>query len=99
MVDSFSPLPYNQQVAHSRRLAVGMTSIILAVCLVGWIGVPKFMLGFERAGLITLLVSIGTVGTGAVIFNFLTLIEGIIYLTKSDEEFYRLYMAGRKEWF
>jgi TM2 domain-containing membrane protein YozV len=98
MVDSFSPPPYNQQVAHSRRLAVGITAIALAVFGAGWIGVPKFMLGFNRAGLITLLVSIGTFGAGAVIFNFLTLIEGIIYLTKSDEEFYRLYMAGQKDW-
>jgi TM2 domain-containing membrane protein YozV len=98
MVDSFSPPPYNQQAAHNRRLAVGITSIVLAICQVGWIGVPKFMLGFNRAGLITLLVSIGTCGAAVVIFNVLTLIEGIIYLTKSDEEFYRLYMAGQKDW-
>jgi hypothetical protein len=27
------------------------------------------------------------------------LIEGIIYLTKSDEDFVRTYVDGRKEWF
>jgi hypothetical protein len=27
------------------------------------------------------------------------LIEGILYLTKSDEEFYRTYVLGKKEWF
>lgn len=27
------------------------------------------------------------------------LIEGIIYLTKSDEDFYNTYQAGRKPWF
>jgi hypothetical protein len=27
------------------------------------------------------------------------LIEGIIYLTKSDPEFYWTYVVGRKEWF
>ncbi|MEY4085705.1 MAG: hypothetical protein RL074_1492, partial [Bacteroidota bacterium] len=27
------------------------------------------------------------------------LIEGIIYLTKSDEEFYQTYQVGQKHWF
>ncbi|MEX0716039.1 MAG: hypothetical protein WD066_05605 [Planctomycetaceae bacterium] len=27
------------------------------------------------------------------------LVEGIIYLTKSDEEFYQTYIVGKKEWF
>jgi hypothetical protein len=27
------------------------------------------------------------------------LIEGIIYLTKSDAEFYNTYVANKKEWF
>jgi hypothetical protein len=27
------------------------------------------------------------------------LIEGIIYLTKTDEDFVRTYVDGRKEWF
>ena len=26
-------------------------------------------------------------------------VEGIVYLTKSDEEFYNTYQAGRKPWF
>ena len=29
----------------------------------------------------------------------IALIEGIIYLTKSDEEFERIYVAGQKYWF
>ena len=99
MVDSFSPPPYNQQVAHSKKMAVGILSIILFMTGTGWIGIPKFMLGFDRAGLITLLVSIGTCGVGLVIFNVLTLIEGIIYLTKSDEEFVATYVEGHKGWF
>ncbi len=27
------------------------------------------------------------------------IIEGIMYLTKSDEEFHRVYIAGKREWF
>jgi TM2 domain-containing membrane protein YozV len=99
MVDSFSPPPYNQQVAHSKRVTVGILSIVLSATGIGWIGIPKFMLGFNKAGLITLLVSLGTCGLAAIVFNIMTLIEGIIYLTKTDEEFYRLYMADQKDWF
>ena len=59
MVDSFSPAPYNQQVAHSKRLTSGILSIVLFALGLGWIGIPKFMLGYNKAGLITLIVSIG----------------------------------------
>lgn len=27
------------------------------------------------------------------------IIEGIIYLTKSDEDFFNIYQAGKKPWF
>jgi hypothetical protein len=27
------------------------------------------------------------------------LVEGIIYLTKPDEEFHNIYVAGRRPWF
>ena len=36
---------------------------------------------------------------GPLITGVISLIEGIIYLTKSDEDFYRLYVLGKKEWF
>ena len=36
---------------------------------------------------------------GAPIMHIIGLIEGIIYLTRSDEEFYRLYMVEKKGWF
>ena len=96
---SQAPQPFNQQIAHSRRMSAGILSIILAVIGLGWIGIPKFMLGFNKAGLITLLVSICTCGAAAVIFNIMTLVEGIIYLTKTDEDFHQLYIAGDKQWF
>ena len=31
--------------------------------------------------------------------SIIGLIEGIMYLTKSDEEFYETYMLGEKTWF
>lgn len=33
------------------------------------------------------------------ISGLIGLIEGILYLTKSDEEFYRTYIAGQRPWF
>jgi hypothetical protein len=33
------------------------------------------------------------------LMGVLGLIEGIIYLTKSDEEFYNTYQVGKKPWF
>jgi hypothetical protein len=46
-----------------------------------------------------LLVSILTCGIGAIPMGIIGFIEGIIYLTKSDEEFNRVYSTGNKGWF
>ena len=46
-----------------------------------------------------LLVTVLTCGFGASVIGVIGLIEGIIYLTKSDEEFEDMYMAGHKGWF
>ncbi|WKT83642.1 NINE protein [Thermosynechococcus sp. HY591] len=62
-------------------------------------GIHKFVLGYNTEGLIMLLVSLLTCGLVAPVMSIIGLIEGIIYLTKSDEEFYRTYIAGKKGWF
>jgi hypothetical protein len=46
-----------------------------------------------------LLVTVLTCGIGWWVMHVIGLIEGIIYLCKSDEEFVRVYVDGRKEWF
>ncbi len=50
-----------------------------------------------------LLVSLGggflTFGLASVAIGIIGLIEGIIFLTKSDEEFDRLYVRSHKGWF
>ena len=46
-----------------------------------------------------LLVTILTCGLAGCVMWIIGLIEGIIYLTKSDEEFVRTYVYGRTEWF
>ena len=46
-----------------------------------------------------LLVTLLTCGIAGFVMHTIGLIEGIIYLCKSDDEFVRLYVDGRKEWF
>ena len=99
MDDSFTPPPYNQQAVHSQRMSAGILAIVLGALSMGWIGVHKFMLGFTNAGLISLIVTVVTCFAALPVFTVISIIEGVIYLTKTDEEFYQIYIVGRKEWF
>jgi TM2 domain-containing membrane protein YozV len=76
------------------RIPAGIFGILL-----GSLGIHKFILGYTGAGLIMLLVTILTCGLCGIVMHIIGLIEGIIYLCKSDEEFVRIYVDGRREWF
>ncbi len=78
----------------SRKMTAGILGILLN-CL----GIHKFYLGMSGAGLTMLLVTLLTCGVGWLVMWPIGLIEGIIYLTKSDEEFYETYIVGKKAWF
>jgi len=78
----------------SNKIPAGICGILL-----GGLGVHKFILGYTGAGLIMLLVTVLTCGLGWWVMHIIGLIEGIIYLCKPDEEFVRVYVDGRKEWF
>ena len=78
----------------SNKLPAGICGILL-----GALGVHKFILGYTGAGLIMLLVSVLTCGLAYPVMHIIGLVEGIIYLCKSDDEFVRMYVDGRKEWF
>jgi len=73
-----------------KKVVAGILAILL-----GSLGVHKFYLGYTKEGIIQLVISLGTCG----LLGILGLIEGIIYLTKSDEEFVATYVTGRKGWF
>lgn len=75
----------------NKKLAAGLLAI-----LVGPFGVHKFLLGYTTEGIIWLVMSLFTCGA---LTALLGLIEGIIYLTKSDQEFYNTYQLGKKPWF
>ena len=78
----------------SNKIPAGVCGIIL-----GGFGVHKFVLGYTGSGLIMLLLSILSCGALYPLVNLIGLIEGILYLTKTDDEFIHLYVDDRKEWF
>lgn len=80
--------------AASKKIPAGICGILL-----GALGIHKFVLGYTKEGLIMLLVSILTFGILAGVMGIIGLIEGIIYLTKTDEEFVATYVDGKKGWF
>ncbi len=77
-----------------KKIAAGICGILL-----GGIGVHKFVLGLTTPGVIMLLVTLLTCGIGSIVTSIIGLIEGIIYLTKSDEDFYQDYAVNKKGWF
>lgn len=80
------------------KVAAGVCGILL-----GALGVHKFILGYTTEGIImlvvTLLVGTVTLGLGAGIMGIIGLIEGIIYLTKTDADFVAIYVNKKKGWF
>jgi TM2 domain-containing membrane protein YozV len=91
---TITPPPTAADPRASNKIAAGICGILL-----GGLGVHQFILGYTRAGLIMLLVSLLTCGVAYVVMHVIGLIEGIIYLCKPDEEFVRVYVDGKKEWF
>lgn len=90
-VEARPPLPSDVQ---TKKLAAGICGILL-----GAFGVHKFILGYTTPGIILLVATVVTCGIASAVTSIIGLIEGIVYLTKTDEDFYRTYMVGRKEWF
>jgi len=77
-----------------KKIAAGIVAILL-----GSLGIHKFILGYSTEGIIMLLVTVLTCGIGAMVTSIIGIVEGIIYLTKSDEEFVRTYIQSKKGWF
>jgi TM2 domain-containing membrane protein YozV len=84
----------NLTEASNKKLAAGLLAIFL-----GSLGVHKFVLGYNTAGLIMLLVTVLTCGIAGFVMGVIGIIEGIIYLTKTPEEFESIYIQNSKEWF
>lgn len=73
-----------------KKIVAGILGILL-----GGFGIHKFFLGYTTEGIIQIVITFVTCGVGSII----GLVEGILYLTKSDEEFVRTYIQNKKGWF
>ena len=77
-----------------KKIAAGICGILL-----GSLGIHKFVLGYTGAGLTMLLISVLSCGFLAPVMSIFGIIEGIIYLTKSDEDFVNTYVTNKRAWF
>lgn len=79
-----------KSLGADKKLVAGICGILL-----GGFGVHKFILGYTTEGIIQIVITFVTCGVGSIV----GLVEGIIYLTKSDEDFVRTYIQNKKGWF
>lgn len=84
----------SENIGAEKKIAAGILGILL-----GALGIHKFILGYTGAGLVMLLVTVLSFGFLSFIPGIIGLIEGIIYLTKTDEDFVETYITNRKTWF
>lgn len=106
-----SPMPMQQvnyggakPAGADKKIAAGICGIVL-----GGFGIHKFILGYTQEGIILLavwlvafVVAMITCGIGTPLImvpSIVGIIEGIIYLTKSDDEFVQTYILHKKPWF
>ena len=88
---------FDKASGDNKKVLAGILGILL-----GWLGVHKFILGYNKEGMILLVLGVlgfFTCGITSGISGIIGLVEGIIYLTKSDEEFLNTYQVGKKPWF
>ena len=100
MQQVYAPKP----VGADKKIAAGICGIVL-----GGFGIHKFILGYQQEGIIMLsawvvsfIIAMVTCGIGTPLMfvpTIVGIIEGIIYLTKSDEEFVQTYIYNKKPWF
>jgi len=83
-----------QRMGADKKIVAGICAI-----LVGGFGVHKFILGYQTEGIIMLLVTVLSCFLLSPVMHVIAIIEGIMYLTKTDEDFVRTYVQGRKGWF
>lgn len=99
---------YDSVPPHVREF--GRKKIAAGICgiLVGSFGIHKFILGLNGGGLAMLLITLCCTFLGFCLFfpflavlamQLIGIIEGVIYLTMSDDEFYNRYGIRKKEWF
>lgn len=77
---------------------MGVTALVLGFTPLGCLGVHRFMMGNKNAGLISIGATVATLGAARVVFNAISIVEGVKYLRMTDEEFHQTYTVERKQW-
>lgn len=81
---------YPKSQPENKKIVAGVLALLL-----GSLGIHKFILGYTTEGIIQIVISVVTCGIGGIV----PFIEGIIYLVKTDEEFYQTYQVNKRGWF
>jgi TM2 domain-containing membrane protein YozV len=97
----------NQENQITRPESKRMTAALLALFL-GSLGIHKFYLGYKNAGIAYLVIwaivsvfSIISCGIGSFFYIpmwIFSVVEAVIYFTKTDEQFIDIYQLNKKEW-
>lgn len=83
--------------AEKSKLVAGLLALF-----VGGLGIHKFYLGNNTAGIVMLLCSLFGIillFIPTAVVGIIALIEAILYLTKSDEQFEETYVRNKRAWF
>lgn len=106
---STPPPGFDRDRASRLKVMAGVFGLLL-----GGFGIHKFIIGATVPGIIMLAVTLlGTClfvgvgwaliglpcGFGPAAMGVIGFVEGILYLTKSDEDFNRIYLVGKRGWF
>ena len=74
---------------------MGLIALILPFLGLGWICAHKFAMGYTKQGVLSIVLSLCTLFLFGTVVS---LVEGIIYLTMTDDQWYQTYIVGKKNW-
>ena len=99
----YAPQYVTASDVSGKKIAAGICGIMF-----GTFGVHKFSLGLTGGAVTMLCISLACLFLtpftcvsflALPVMHIIGLVEGIIYLTKSDAEFYQVYMVQKRQWF
>lgn len=95
--------PYQQPYAQASPCSKDHVAAGLLAIFLGSLGIHKFYLGYNTPGFIMLAVtivgSIFSLGLAGLAMVVISIVEGVLYLSKSQTEFEQVYVFNKKEWF
>lgn len=95
--------PYQQPYAQASPCSKDHVAAGLLAIFLGSLGIHKFYLGYNTPGFIMLAVtivgSIFSLGLAGLAMVVISIVEGVLYLSKSQTEFEQIYVFNKKEWF